>query len=143
MTPSPPAAVLPEHTVGYLGPQGTFCEEALRSERDLREAKARPFASIPDVLVAVESGEVDVGLVPIENAIEGSVNVTLDALSFETDLRIRREIVIRVRLDLFAREVMPELQRLPHPYERLGLPDEAPDDAALAGVSASSWVPTD
>ncbi|WP_419476821.1 hypothetical protein [Ilumatobacter sp.] len=45
-------------------------------------------------------------------------------------------------LHLFAREVLPELKKLPHPYERLGTPDEAPAEDALAGVSASSWVPS-
>jgi prephenate dehydratase len=46
------------------------------------------------VLHAGRPGEVDLGFVPIENAIEGTVNVTLDALAFEHDLLIQREVVI-------------------------------------------------
>ena len=56
-----------------------------------------PIGSIPDVLAATASGEIDVGFVAIENAIEGSVNVTLDMLAFETDLLIQREVVIPVQ----------------------------------------------
>ena len=59
--------------------------------------------SIPDVLDAVEAGEVDLGFVPIENSIEGTVNVTLDTLAFETDLLIQREVVLARHLDLLAR----------------------------------------
>ena len=58
--------------------------------------------SIPEVLAAVESGEVDMGFAPIENAIEGSVNVTIDTLAFESDLLIEREVVIPVSLCLMA-----------------------------------------
>ena len=46
-------------------------------------------------------------------------------------------------LHLFAREVMPELKRLPPAYERMGVPDEAPEQDALSSVAASSWVPSD
>lgn len=90
-------------TVAYLGPEGTFCEEALLTQPDLAVARTVAHASIPDAISAVEAGDVDYAFVPIENAIEGSVNVTLDALSFETELLIQREVVIPVRLNLFAR----------------------------------------
>ena len=103
MTPSIPSVVPPSATVAYLGPEGTFCEEALLTQPDLAAAKTMPCASIPDTIAAVESGAVDLAFVPIENAIEGSVNVTLDSLSFDTDLLIQREVVIAVRLNLFAR----------------------------------------
>ena len=55
------------------------------------------------MIAAVERGDVDLGLVPIENSIEGSVNVTLDTLAFEDDLLIQREIVTPVALNLLAR----------------------------------------
>ena len=51
---------------------------------------------MPDVLDAVESGEVDCGVVPIENSIEGVVNFTQDALAFDYDLLITREIVLDI-----------------------------------------------
>jgi len=63
--------------VGYLGPRGTFAEEALLTQPDLAAGEAVPFRDVPHVITAVEQGEVDLGLVPIENSIEGSINVTL------------------------------------------------------------------
>ena len=51
---------------------------------------------MPDVLDAVESGEVDLGFVPIENSIEGTVNFTQDALVFDHDLLIQREVVLNI-----------------------------------------------
>jgi prephenate dehydratase len=92
----------PPSRVGYLGPTGTFTEQALRSEPDLAAAELVSFGSIPDVLFAVDDGTVDIGFVAIENAIEGSVTATVDTLAFETDLVILREVVMRVQLNLLA-----------------------------------------
>jgi prephenate dehydratase len=89
--------------LGFLGPAGTFTEQALLTQADLAQADLVPIGSIPDVLAAAASGEVDAGFVAIENAIEGSVNVTLDTLAFETDLLIQREVVIAVHLCLLAK----------------------------------------
>jgi len=89
--------------VGFLGPEGTFTEQALLTQPDLLEGELVPLASIPDVLAAAAAADVDYGFVAIENAIEGSVNVTLDTLAFETDLLIEREVVIAVHLNLLAR----------------------------------------
>ncbi len=88
--------------MGFFGPVGTFTEQALYTQPDLVAGEVVAYASIPDVLSAAESGEVDLGFIPIENAIEGSVNVTLDMLAFETDLLIEREVVIPVSLCLLA-----------------------------------------
>lgn len=60
------------------------------------------MSTIADVLYAVSEGDVDLGLVPIENAIEGTVNVTMDMLAFETDLFIQRELVVGVHMNLMA-----------------------------------------
>lgn len=89
--------------VGYFGPPGTFTEQALFTQPDLCTAESIPFTSIPEVLAATEGGVVDIGFTPIENSIEGSVNVTLDALAFEYDLLIQREVVIAIELCLMAR----------------------------------------
>jgi prephenate dehydratase len=97
-----PSAASP-FRVGFLGPEGTFTEQALLTQPDLLEGELVPLASIPDVLAAAAAGDVDYGFVAIENAIEGSVNVTLDTLAFETDLLIEREVVIAVHLNLLAR----------------------------------------
>ncbi len=91
-----------ELTVGYLGPPGTFTEQAVFSQPDLARMRHRPINSIIDVLQSVESAEVDLGLVAIENMIEGSVTATLDALAFGTDLFIQREVIIDVNLNLLV-----------------------------------------
>ena len=58
--------------------------------------------SVPDALVAVDAGDADLALVPIENSIEGSVNVTLDTLTFELDLLVQREVALAVELNLLT-----------------------------------------
>lgn len=89
--------------IGYLGPHGTFAEEALLTQPDLAAADAVPLRSVPHVINAVEQGEVELGFVPLENSIEGSVSATLDTLAFDTDLLIQREVDLPVSLHLGAR----------------------------------------
>lgn len=89
--------------IGFLGPPGTFTEQALLSDSDLAHGELVAYPSILDVLVATENGDVDLGFVPIENSIEGTVNVTLDTLAFETSLLIQHEVVLGIQLDLLAR----------------------------------------
>ncbi|MGB9344777.1 MAG: prephenate dehydratase [Ilumatobacteraceae bacterium] len=89
--------------VGFFGPFGTFTQQALLSQPDLADAEHVAYRTVPDVLDAVERGEVDVGVVPIENSIEGMVNFTQDALAFDHDLLIQREIVIDIEHCLMAR----------------------------------------
>jgi prephenate dehydratase len=91
-------------TIAYLGPEGTFTEEALRTQSDLAVEERVPLASVPEVIAAVESGGADMGIVPIENSIEGAVTVTLDLLAFESDLLIQREIDLPISLALCAHE---------------------------------------
>lgn len=86
--------------VGYLGPRGTFAEEALVSQADLASLDAVPMRSVPQVITACEEGDVDLGLVPLENSIEGSVTATLDTLAFDTDLLIQREVDLPISLSL-------------------------------------------
>lgn len=100
---TPAAADPPLRTIGYLGPPGTFTEQAVHSQPDLGRMRHRPLGSIAEVLGAVAGGEVDLGLVAIENMIEGSVTATIDALAFDTDLLIQREIVMGVNLNLLVR----------------------------------------
>jgi prephenate dehydratase len=89
--------------IGFLGPAGTFTEEALLSQPDWVSAELVAYATQPEVLMAVASDDVELGFVPIENSIEGTVNATVDTLVFETDLRIQREVVLDVQLHLLAR----------------------------------------
>ena len=88
--------------IGFLGPEGTFSEQALLSQPDYAGLELVSFESIPDVLHAVSTGEVETGFVPIENAIEGSVNVTLDSLIFDHQLKMQREVVIPIVMCLLA-----------------------------------------
>lgn len=88
--------------IGFLGPEGTFTEQALLSEPDLAALDLVALPSIPDVLAAVESGHVDLGFVAVENSIEGAVTVTVDNLAFETGLLIQREVVMGVQMNLLA-----------------------------------------
>jgi prephenate dehydratase len=79
--------------VAYLGPRGTHSEEALRASAppDLEEV---PYPTIYDAVMAVHDGSVDSAIVPIENALEGSVGVTLDTLVLDAeDVRIAAEVV--------------------------------------------------
>ena len=81
-------------TLAFLGPSGTYTEEAaLRYDPG---AELRAFPSIPAVGRAVAAGETGQGVVPIENSIEGWVNFTLDLLVSENSLLIRYEIVLPI-----------------------------------------------
>jgi prephenate dehydratase len=89
--------------VGYLGPVGTFTEEALR--RSARTDSVEPVAltSIYETVLAVRRGEVRWAVVPIENSLDGSVTVTLDLLADEHgDLEIVGEALLAVRHSLIA-----------------------------------------
>jgi prephenate dehydratase len=88
--------------VAYLGPAGTFTEEALGTQPDLAAGNLLPMATIADVLEAVVAGQATRGFVPIENAIEGSVHATVDSLVFEHELLVQREVVLDVHLCLMA-----------------------------------------
>jgi prephenate dehydratase len=90
--------------VAFLGPPGTFTEEALLSQPDLAAGELVPVRMIPDVILEVDQGRVEMGIVPIENAIEGSVTATLDTLAFEAseDVVIQREIVLPIDMHLCA-----------------------------------------
>lgn len=88
--------------VAFLGPPGTFTEEALLSEPDLAKAELVPLGSMPEVLAATTSREVDLGFVAMENSIEGTVRLVLDGLVFEHDLFIQREVALRIRQNLLA-----------------------------------------
>ncbi|MGH2713022.1 MAG: prephenate dehydratase [Thermoleophilaceae bacterium] len=79
--------------VAFLGPAGTYSEEALRASAS-DDAEAMPYPTIHEAVMAVEAGEVDRAVVPIENALEGAVAVTLDTLALEANgVRIVAEVV--------------------------------------------------
>ena len=69
--------------VAYLGPEGTVSHEALRSVQGSFEEVPQP--TLEAAVLAVRDGAVDRALVPIENALEGSVDPVLDALVFDAE----------------------------------------------------------
>ncbi len=138
------AASLP---IAFLGPEGTFSEEALLANMPAGEYHPFPYPSIREVLKAVQAGEAPLGIVPIENSIEGSVVVTLDSLAFGfDDLRIVREVTWQVHQQLIARrpvdfDRVTKIISIPHAYgqcrefirEHLdGVEHEATDSTAEA-----------
>ncbi len=88
--------------IGFLGPEGTFTEEALLREPDYADGDILPLDSLADVLESVDRAEIDLGFVPLENAIEGTVRDIIDSLVFDFDLRIQREVVLDVHLHLMG-----------------------------------------
>lgn len=124
--------------IAYLGPAGTFTEDALGEAARGIEFEPLPTATIHDAILAVERGEADRALVPFENSIEGSVRSTLDTLAFETeavtivgehDFAVRAHLIARKEMELgaieavlshtqplaqcarFLREQLPEVER--------------------------------
>ena len=91
--------------IAFLGPEGTFTEEALiKYIKDLKEYEKMPISTIQDVIKSVDRGEVWQGVVPIENSIEGSVNITQDILTFESDAKIIGEITIPIKHHLIGKK---------------------------------------
>ncbi len=91
------------YRIGYLGPPGTFSEQAARVFLDGREGERLPCDSLEQVLGKVASGALDEGIVPVENSSEGAVGVTLDLLALHYDLAVRGELVLPVSHCLMAR----------------------------------------
>jgi prephenate dehydratase len=114
-------------TIGFLGPAGTFTEEALRATIDEQGPDGRkrqfvPYPSMQETIEAASTGAVDCAVVPIENSIEGSVSATIDVLTHEIDnLQIVREIRRPIRQCLLARpgvslEQITKVVSIPHAH---------------------------
>jgi prephenate dehydratase len=88
--------------VAYLGPAGTFSEEAVARCELARDAERVPCRSIAEAYEALASGAVELAVLPVENSIEGSVGTTLDLLVHRPGPRIRRELALRVHQHLLA-----------------------------------------
>jgi len=87
-------------TVGYLGPKGTFTKLAVDTAFNGEEYVS--FSTIPECIDAVEAEEIDIGVVPLENAIEGTVHITIDYLVHRVRLPIVAEIVVPIRQHLLT-----------------------------------------
>ena len=106
--------------VAFLGPEGTFAEEALRASAPAGGAiEEVPYPTVYETVMAVQEGAVERAVVPIENSLEGSVTATLDALAGEADrVRIAAEVVRPIAHCLAARPglALDDVQRvISHP----------------------------
>ena len=88
--------------IAYLGPPGTFSEEAVGRCDLAAGQEPLPCASFPDAWEAVLAGRADAALLPVENSIEGAIGTTLDLLVHRRGLMIRREVLLPVQQHLMA-----------------------------------------
>lgn len=87
----------------YLGPRGTFCEQAVDALHPAGDCEPVAYGSIEATLDAVRSGKADRGVVPIESSVEGGVNATLDELAVGARLLIKAEVIVPVEFALLVR----------------------------------------
>ncbi|GIH93844.1 prephenate dehydratase [Planobispora siamensis] len=87
--------------LAYLGPEGTFAEEALRILAP--DAERLPSANVSAALDAARRGEADGAVVPLENSLEGGIATTLDELAWGEPLLITAEVLLPVEFSLLAR----------------------------------------
>lgn len=105
---------------GYLGPEGTFTEAALRALMPTAsEGDLVPFSGVDMVFAAVRRGDVAGGVVPLENSVEGGVTATTAELANGAPLLIAAEVAVPVEFTLFAREgvTLADIKRVAtHPH---------------------------
>ena len=139
----------------YLGPEGTFAEQALRTVPAAEHGTRTPARSVGEALDSVRAGDADAALVPLENSIGGAVGVTLDEMAEGEPLVITREVILPVEFVLAARPgtaLAPVRSVAAHPqastqcrgWLRDHLPDAAVVDvlsngAAAAGAAAGEY----
>jgi prephenate dehydratase len=136
--------------VGYLGPAGTFSEEALLASAAKDSVEPLALASIYDAVMSLRRGAVEWSIVPIENSLDGSITVTLDLIADEVaHIEIVGDTLLRVRHSLIAAEPLKldEIDTvLTHPQvpgqcERF-LREELPHARVLAADSTAEAVRT-
>ncbi|WP_212924728.1 prephenate dehydratase [Oceanobacillus sp. J11TS1] len=88
-------------SIGYLGPKGTFTKLAVDATFNGEHKEA--FKTIPECIDAVDRGEIDIGVVPLENAIEGTVQLTIDYLIHQVRIPVVGEIVVPIQQHLLVR----------------------------------------
>lgn len=103
-----------EISVAFLGPSGTFTEQAAREVFKEKNANYHPYDTITEVFRAVVNDETEVGIVPVENTTAGTVALTLDLL-IEYDIKVCGEIIQRISHTLLAPKSIP-LERIKQVY---------------------------
>lgn len=128
----------------YFGPQGTFTEQAARAlVEHVDDDELVPKDTVPQVLDAVRTGEVDAACVPVENSVEGAVPATLDGLSEGEPLIATAEMVLPVRFSVLVRPGTGEVRTVAsHPHAlaqvRDWLEDKLPDAEQVAATSTAA-----
>jgi prephenate dehydratase len=92
--------------IGFLGPEGTFCEEASKIYLNKISGKNDliPYGTVHDLLLAANLGKVREAIVPIENSIEGTLGIVTDMLVKDVSLMIKQEIIIPIYHYLIAQK---------------------------------------
>ncbi|WP_164668489.1 prephenate dehydratase [Virgibacillus doumboii] len=88
--------------IGYLGPKGTFTKLAVDTAFNGEDKHS--FDTIPECIDAVDNNQIDIGVVPLENAIEGTVQLTVDYLVHQVRLPIIAEIVVPIQQHLLVNQ---------------------------------------
>ena len=97
--------------IGFLGPEGTFSQQAARKHFG-HSAHGLPLASIEEVFQEVEAGNADFGVVPVENSGQGTIQSTLD-MFLTSKLKICGEVELRVHQYLLSRSGnMDDIERV-------------------------------
>jgi len=111
--------------IGYLGPEGTFSHDAaiLYSKNNNQKTELIAFPTLHDILFAVDREEINKGVVPVENSIEGTIGIVQDMLVKEVDLKICGEIILPVHEALMCKDTIPassitEVLSHPQPLEQ-------------------------
>jgi prephenate dehydratase len=132
-------------SIAYLGPEGTFTEQALRGLPEADGAELLPADGVGSALDAVRKGRAEAACVPVENSVEGSVAATLDALAEGERLVAVRETVLPVRFSVLARPgtAIDEVRTvITHPHAaaqvRGWLAANLPDAAVLPAYSTAA-----
>lgn len=132
--------------IGYFGPAGTFTHQALRT---VSTEDAMPYPTVAGVLDAVRAGEVEAGLVPIENSVEGGVTATLDNLALGGEpLVIVGEVLLPVSFVLAVRPgvALADVRRIithPHAHAqtrdwvRLNVPEATVTEGGSTAAAAA------
>ncbi|AXI09581.1 prephenate dehydratase [Oceanobacillus zhaokaii] len=89
-------------TIGYLGPKGTFTKLAV--DTAFNDEKRQSYTTIPECIDAVDQNQIEIGVVPLENAIEGTVQLTVDYLVHQVRLPVVAEIVVPIQQHLLVRK---------------------------------------
>ena len=134
--------------LGYLGPAGTFSEEAVRTAVNAAEATFVALPTVHDTVMAVHDGDVERAVVPIENALEGPIGVTLDTLADDgTHVEIVGEVVVPVSPCLIVRDgtTLEDIERVvshPQPLSQCSrfLREQLPQAVVAAADSTAEAV---